>query len=299
MSNAIDARLRAATTALAEHDHAAQGRPQLQRQVADAAHQVNLLRAELASEQRDVEDMTTGIMGFLTSLAMTGELEREKREAMEAAIRLREGNGVHDALAAQLAMLDKRLASPPRAALEAEVAAARAAKETAMRELGAPGGAALLDIAIRIESIDIELVPLEDAVAAGTTASAKLFEVLDMFDLHSSTPPKALVGEAGAALSAFHRAVDELAATDDTSAPFNKAITDEDRQPWVDAWLKQMFAPGDRFTRVAEAKSALLARKLRFEEQLAPVKARRDELAMRRDHLQHEHDRLLEPAAPA
>ncbi len=296
MSSAVDDRLRAATTALAEHDHLEQTRPHLQQQVADAAHQVNLLRAELAREQRDVKDMSTGVMGFLASLAMTGELEREQREAHEAAVRLQEGTAVHDALVAQLAILDKRLAYPPRAALAAEIAAAREAKEAAMKDLGAPGGAALLDIAIRIESIDIELVPLEDAVAAGTVADTKLFVVLDMFDLHSTTPPKSLVGEAGAGLSAFHRAVDELGASDDTREPFSKAISDEDRQPWVDSWLKQMFGAGDRFTRVAEAKASLLARKLRLAEQLAPVRARRDELAMRRDHLQHEHDRLLDPA---
>lgn len=295
MSSAVDNRLRAATTALAEHDHLAHSRPHLQKSVADAAHQVHLLRAELAREQRDVKDLTTGVMGFLTSLAMTGELEREQREAHEAAVRLQEGTAIHDAHAAQLAMLDNRLASPPRAALVAEVAAAREAKEAAMKHLGAPGGAALLDIAIRIESIDIELVPLEDAVAAGMTASGKLFAVLDMFDLHSTTPPKAMVGEAGAAVTAFHRAVDELAASDDAREPFNRTISEEDRQPWVDSWLKQMFGAGERFARVSEAKATLLARKLRLEAQLAPVKARRDELAMRRDHLQHEHDRLLDP----
>jgi len=295
MSSAVDERLRAATTALAEHDHAAQGRAWLQQQVADAAHQVSLLRTELAHEQRDVEDMTTGVLGFLASLAMTGELEREKREAMEAAIRLREGNAVHEALTGQLTLLDRRLASPPRGALVAEITAAREAKEVAMRQLGVPGGAELIDIAVRIESIDIELVPLEDAVAAGAIASAKLFEVLDMFDRHSTTPPKGMVGETGAALSTFHRAVDELAASDDTREPFSRSISGDDRQPWVDAWLKQMFGAGDRYTRVSEAKAALLARKLRFEDQLAAVKARRDELVMRRDHLRHEHDRLLDP----
>ena len=176
-----DQRLRAATFALAEHDRLRQGRDALAQDVASAEHRVKLLAAELAREQRDVQDLSTGVMGFLASLAMTGELEREKREAMEAGIRLREGQAAYEAVRAQLAALDAKLASPPRTALEAEIAAARAAKQATM-QLGTPGGAALFDIAVRIESIDIELIPVEDAVAAGTAAAAKLFEIVDILD---------------------------------------------------------------------------------------------------------------------
>jgi len=291
----LDLRLRAATTALAEHDHLRAARELLAKDVAAALHQVQLLAAELAREQRDVHDLSTGVMGFLASLAMTGELEREKREAMEAGIRLREGQAVHEELRAQLAALDGRISSPTRAALEAELASARAAKEAAMRDLGAPGGAALIDLQIQLDSIDIELVPLEDAVAAGSQATAKLFGVLDVFDRHGAAPAKGLVGDAQARVTMFHRAVDQLTVPDDTRPPFASAISDDDRAPWVDAWLQQLFGAGERTARLADARASLHARLTRLEAQLAPVRARRDELAARHAELQRQYDRLLEP----
>ena len=292
----LDQRLRAATTALAEHDHLRQAAALLEQDVRAAAHRVQLLTAELAREQRDVHDLSTGIMGFLASLAMTGELEREKREAAEAGIRLREGQAVHDGLRAQLAALEARIVSPSRAALEAEVTAARAAKEAAMRDLGAPGGAALLDLEIGIESIDIELVPLEDAVAAGTTAAAKLSEVLDVFDRQGAAPAKGLVGDAQARTTVFQRAVDQLTVPDDTRPPFSSSISDDDRAPWVDSWLQQLFGSGDREARLAGARTALLGRLTRLKLQLEPVQARRDELAARRAALVRQHDQLVDPS---
>jgi len=290
-----DQRLRAATAALAEHDRMRQGRDRLAQDVRTAEHNVHLMSAELAREQRDVQDLTTGVMGFLASLAMTGELEREKREAAEAGIRLREGLAWFESLRAQLISLDTRLSSPPREALEAEVVAARAAKEDQLRQMGGAGGNQLLDIGVRVESIDIELVPLEDAVAAGTNAAEKLFAVLDVFQREGATPPKGLVGEAQAAIAVFHRAVDQLSVPDDSHPPFSAAISDDDRSPWVDPWLKQLFGSGDRGTRMHAAKSALIARLNRLREQLAPVQARRDELAARRADLMREHDKLIDP----
>jgi len=292
----LDQRLRAATTALAEHDHLRQAWALLEQDVRAAAHRAQLLTAELAREQRDVHDLSTGVMGFLASLAMTGELEREKREAAEAGIRLREGQAVHDGLRAQLAALEARIASPAREALEAEVAAARAAKEAAMRDLGAPGGAALLDLEIGIESIDIELVPLEDAVAAGTAAAAKLFEVVDVLGRHGAAPAKGLVGDAQARITVFQRAVDQLTVPDDTRPPFASAISDDDRAPWVDTWLQQLFGSGDREARLAGARTALLGRLTRLKTQLEPVQARRDELAARRAALVRQHDQLVDPS---
>nr|MBA3457119.1 hypothetical protein [Deltaproteobacteria bacterium] len=159
-----------------------------------------------------------------------------------------------------------------------------------------PGGATLIDLGVRIESIDIELVPLEDAVAAGTAAAAQLFEVLDALGRDGAAPSKGLVGDAQAKITVFQRAVDQLAAPDDTRPPFSNAISDEDRQPWVDAWLKQLFGSGDRGTRIAQARTAVLNRLARLKEQLDPVQARRDELAARRSDLATQYDRLLDPA---
>lgn len=291
-----DQRLRAALAALTEHDHLRQGRDQLANEVAAAEHRVKLLSAELAREQRDVRDMTTGVMGFLASLAMTGELEREKREAVEAGIRLREGQAAHEGLRAQLAALDARLTYPPRTDLEAEVSAARGAKEALMRQLGTPGGSDLIDIGVRIESIDIELVPLEDAVAAGTAAAAKLFEVLDVLDRQGAAPAKGLVGDAQAKVTLFHRAVDQLGVPDDSQPPFSSAISDDDRAAWVDPWLKRLFGSGDRAIRIGEARTELLARLTRLRSQLEPVRARRDELAARRSGLASQYDQLIDPS---
>lgn len=292
----VDQRLRAAIAALAEHDHLRKGRDLLAQDVATAEHRVKLLTAELAREQRDVHDLSTGVMGFLASLAMTGELEREKREAMEAGIRLCEGQAAHEGLRAQLAALDARLAAPPRSSLEAEVAAARTAKEALLRQLGAPGGADLIDIAVRIESIDIELVPLEDAVAAGVEAAAKLLEILDVIDRQAAPPVRGVVGDAQAKITMFHRAVDQLGVPDDTHPPFAAAISDDDRAAWIDPWLKRLFGSGDRNVRLGEARTELVARLTRLRSQLEPVVARRDELAARRSDLATKYDRLLDPS---
>lgn len=287
--------MRAAIAALADHDRLRQGRDRLAQDVRTAEHNVHLLSAELAREQRDVQDLSTGVMGFLASLAMTGELEREKREAAEAGIRLREGLAWFESLRAQLISLDTRISSPLRETLEAEVVAARAAKEAMLRELGAPGGAALFDLGVRIESIDIELVPLEDAVAAGTVAAERLFSIVDVLGRDGAAPEKGLVGDTQAKLGVFYRAVDQLTVPDDRRPPFANAISDEDRSPWVDAWLKQLFGSGDRGIRIAEARTALLARLARLKEQLEPVRTRRDELAARRSELASQYDRVLDP----
>lgn len=290
--------------ALVEHQNVAHARDLLARDVAAEDQRVQQLTAELMRERRDVEELTRGVLGFLASLALADEVEREQREAMEAEVRLREALTSRDGLRAQLASLDARLAARSRAQLEADLRAAREAKEAALLEYGGPESAQLQDLAIRIESIDIELVPLEDAVTTGSAAIAGLSQILTLLDRARAAPDrgadhvneaKGIVGDTQARITLFQRAVDALAAPDDVTPPYANAISDEDRQPFADAWIKRLFGSGDRSNRLEHAHAALLDRLHRIQAQLAPVRTRRDELAVRRAEIRARYDQLLLP----
>jgi chromosome segregation ATPase len=296
MSNVED-RLSKITAAIAEREHLLRVRTQLASDLANEDNRVQQLAVELQYERNDVARLTTGVMGFLeTILAGDGALEKEKREAAEAEARLREAQGSLDELRRQAAGVDARLAQLVPSQLEAELAAARAAREEALMRSGSTAGVQLQDLAIRIESIDIELVPLADAVVAGDAAFQALAEILAILDGVATQrvqlndhKAKAMAGDAQAKVLSFHRALGEIA-----TAPFEDRIAlDPTDATFADAWVKGLFGKGTREERIAKARTPMVARIERIGSLLAPLRARHDELAGRRAALLAERQKLV------
>jgi len=296
MSDADD-RFRAVNAALAEREHLLRVRGLLAQDIANEDKRVQQLAVELQYERADVERLTTGVMGFLqTILAGEAALAKEKREVVEAQARLREAQGSLDMLKQQAAGVEARLVQLVPAQLEAELAAARAAREDALVHSGTPVGAELQDLAIRIESIDIELVPLADAVIAGDAAFRAVAEILAVLDGVASKTielgskrAEALAGEAQAKIVVLHRALSEVA-TSSFADPLDVDPTDT---TFADGWVKGLFGKGTRDERLANARASMVARVERIGALLAPLRARHDELAARRTALLAERQRLV------
>lgn len=288
----------AAAAALAEHQHLIATRDRLARDVASEIARVAALVDELARERRDVEERVAGVLGFLYALVGDEQLTQEQREVAEAEARLAEAVASRDHLVAQLASVEARLAGRSLPALAGALNAARVAKEQTLIDARAPSGAALAELAIRIEAIDIELVPLGQAVLAGDAAVAKLDEILAVLDRARSaelahSDARGMAGQAQGAITVFQRAVDQLAVPGDGD-PFATAISDDDRLPFVDPWIRALVGKGDRTARLATAHATIAAKRTRVAAQLAPIRVRRDDLAGRRRALEHERVALID-----
>lgn len=292
-----DERIGAAAAAIAEREHLVRVRDILLHDVDNEQRRVTQLAAELSFEKADVERLTTGVMGFIeTILSADGQLEKEKAEVLEAQARLAEAEHYLDGLRAQVRTIEARLGQLVPAQLAAELAAARAAREEALVRSNTPEGAALGDLAIRIESIDIELVPLADAVSAGEAAFQAVAKIIGTLDavaantfVFGSKPAESLAGDAQAKLVGLHRALGEVA-----SASFDdRPDLDPSDLAFADAWVKALFAKGSREERLAAARAPMVARIERITAVLAPLRARRDELAARRLALVNERTALL------
>jgi len=297
----IDDRLRAANAAAAERVHLDHLKASLVTDVMAHQDRVQQLATELERERADVERASSGLLGFIGDVLGVGaeELTREQREAYEAQVRLREAVAAREQLRTQLATIEQRLAQLTAAAIETELRGARAAKEAELLENRGPEGAELVELGIRITSLDIELVPLEEAVRAGDAAVDAFWEIVNALD-QAQRPSKkdkhvdrarGFAGEAEAKLAVFHRAVDELANPDGGMDGFAKLVEAADRERFIDSWLKQLFSSG-----IDAARADLNDRLGRLRASLVPIRTRRDELASRRATLVADRERLLEPA---
>jgi hypothetical protein len=294
----VQEQLVAASHQLAAYEHVRATRERLARDLGFENARVQHLSNELARERHDVVERQAGVMGFLYGLLGDEQLTIEQREAIEAEARLAEAMASRNHLQAQVAALDAQLAGQSGQALAAAVASARAHKEEVLIRTHDPAGLALQDLAVRIEAIEIELLPLEQAVTAGEHALARLQAVIDRLDRARTEQleqrdARGSAGEAQAAITVFHRAVDGLATAEEATWGFLTLITEEDRAPFVDGWIRALVGNGDRSARLATARSAIAARRARVHGQLARIRARRDELAPRREALLAERQRLL------
>jgi hypothetical protein len=294
-----DERLRAANAAATERDHLVRLQSSLVGEVAREQQRVQQLAAELRREQQDVERLTKGVSGFLGQLLSPETLSREQHEAFEAEARLREAVASRDQLRTQAVSVDSRLAALVPAAIAAELRAARADKETALRDEGGEAAANLQEFAVQLSSIDIELIPLEDAVASGDAALAVLAELAAAIDRaradakldkREAQENRGLAGEAQARLTVFHRALGELAAPGDLFVPPSDVTPDD---AFADGWIKALFGRGDAAARMAAARASIVERLERIHARLIPVRARHDELAARRAALAAERERIV------
>ncbi|MBA3459339.1 MAG: hypothetical protein H0T46_05215, partial [Deltaproteobacteria bacterium] len=219
----------AAVNALAEHEYALAGRGQLAGQLATEEKRVRLLTVELAREREDVVRMTSGVMGFLYALVGDEQLSIEQREALEAEARLAEAMGSLQHLSSRLASIDARLATQSYQSLVDAAAAARSAKEELLIRTHHPAGLALEDLGVRIEALNIELIPLDEAVAAGDAALAKIKAVVETLDRAQNErveqrDARGSAGEAEAAIAIFHRAIDGLSTAEDETLGFSMLV---------------------------------------------------------------------------
>ncbi len=290
-------RFHAATAAIAEREHLVRVRDILSHDVDNEQRRVTQLAAELQFEKADVARLTTGVMGFIeTILSADGQLEKEKAEVLEAQARLADAEHYLHSLRTQITNINARLAQLVPAQLAAELDAARAAREEALVRSNTPAGAALQDIAIRIESIDIELIPLADAVAAGEAAFQALAKVIGTLDavaanrvVLGSKPAESLAGDAQGKLVGFHRALGDIA----TASFDERPDLDPGDTAFADAWVKGLFAKGTREARIVAARAPMVARIERVGAIMTPLRVRRDELAARRLALVDERAKLL------
>lgn len=294
----VEQQLTTAVRALAEHEHALAIRTQLARQAAAEEERVRQLTGELAREREDVVRMTSGVKGFLYALLGDEQLSIEQREAVEAEARLAEAMGSLHHLSSRLASIDVQLAGQSRQALVDAAAAARAAKEEMLIRTHHPAGRALEDLAVRIDALNIELLPLDEAVTAGEVAVEKIQAVIVTIDRAQDErveqrDARGSAGEAEAAITMFHRAIDRLSTAEDETLGFSTLIAPEERAPFADAWIRALVGKGDRLARLATARAAMVGRHTQIANQLARVRARRDELAPRRTLLLSERQQLL------
>lgn len=294
----MDERLRAATVAVTEREHLVRLKSQLGSDVASAELAIKKLALELRQEQSDVDRLSSGVQGFLNDLLGGEQLSREQREVAEVAARLREAIGERDALRTQAASIDDRLAHLTPDALAHELQAARAAKEAAVVAGGGPTGAALLDLDVRLESIDIELIPLQDALSSGHAALAKLAEIVATLDAarddretrkHADTT-RGLVGDAQARMIGFRRALDDLA-----TSGADPIVDERPAESFADGWIRALLGEGERASRIAAARASISERIDYVRAKLAAVRARHDELAARRTAIVNEREQLLAP----
>jgi hypothetical protein len=290
-------RLRKVTTAIAERDHLVRVRDSLVKDIAAEEHRVQQLAKELRMEKADVDRLTNGAMSFVNYLlAGDGALAKEQREVAEAQARLVEAQGSLETLRQRHKDVVTRIGQFVPGELERELAAARAAKESVLEHSNTAVGAELRELAIRIESIDIELVPLADAVNAAVTAYNALAEIITLLDATQAPKidttakrAKALAGEAQAKIAIFHRALNEIA-TSSFDDPFTTDPTD---RSFADAWVKELFSKRTPQERMATARSSMVARIERVGAALNPLRARHDELAGRRAALIAERAKLV------
>ena len=285
-----DEQIRVALTAIAERDHLARVYQLLAQDVAAEERRIQQLAVELQHERADVERMTTGVLGFLNDLITpTAVLDEERRQVVEAQARLAEAQGSLEQLRRQLVDVEAKLRRLRARDLESELAAARAAKEQALLRSGTSTGAELRDLAIRIEAIDIELVPLTDAVQAGAIAVDAITQIVRVLDGLSPKQAKALAGEAQAKIVGFARALADVA-TADLGAPLELDPADT---AFADAWVRLLASKRAAHERLAAARADMLDRSARVGAVLAPLRTRHDELAARRAALVTEKQRLL------
>ncbi len=312
-----NARLAAAAAALAEHEQLVASRARVVHDVGGWNTQVEHLHRELARERHEVEVQESGLLGFFYALVGDERLSQAQREAAEAAARLAEATASRDQLAAYLAGLDVRLAGQQHADLIAAFQAARGEKEEALLLSPGPTAQTLQDLAVRVEAIDIELVPLEESVTAGEAALGRVGAVIGTLD--GTAPPfggasarghaasrerardtelqqadaRGMAGAAQASITVFQRTIEGLSMSDDETAGFATLVDPADRAPFVDAWIRALASKGDRTARLAAARVTMVERYDRLRAQLGPIAARRDALAARRSGLIAQREALI------
>lgn len=311
-ATAADERIRAARAAVAERDRLAAMRDALAADVAEADRERGELATQVAKEQRDVERYDHGVWAFLYGLFKDREarLTAEQTEAAAAEAKLLEANTACTRLRQELDRITNRIAEL--AAADGELAAARAAKQQLLAELGAPAAAELDGIAHELAAADAETRALDEALAAGDRAVLALGRLLEAlgsarswgtFDILSDSvlasfakrqkldEARGIAGAAQAELILFERELADVGVALDTELA---SLADHHR--FLDVWFDNIFSDLSVQSRIGDAIDTTQRTLQQASERVGQTRRRHHQLAERTAELLTARERLLDPA---
>lgn len=175
-----DDALRAAHAALAERDRLRKTRDGISRELVEANALVATMSEALGDEQKDVRRYEKGVWAFLYDIFADreGRLTKEQQEAAAAQLKLDDAEAMRDRLTDQLAIVDKRLGEL--ASADADLATARAAKQTEIVTRGGPAAKELEAILQDLGQLDAEGRGLDEALSAGSRAHASMARLVEI-----------------------------------------------------------------------------------------------------------------------
>ena len=311
-ATAADERIRAARAALAERERLVAMRDALAADVAEAERERGALAAKCAEEQRDVERYDHGVWAFLYGLFKDREarLTKEQLEAAAAETKLLEATSACVRLREEVERIVGRIAAL--ASADGELAAARAAKQLLLAEMGSPSAAELDGIAHELATGDAEGQALDEALAAGDRAMASLARLLEVlgsarnwgtFDILSDSmlaswakrerldEARGIAGAAQAELTVLARELGDVGIALDSELA---SLADHHR--FIDVWFDNIFSDLSVQSRIRDAVDTTQRTLAQVSEKVGQLRGRRGQLAARAAELTAARDRLLDPA---
>lgn len=308
--SAADDQLRAAHAAIGERDRLTHLRAALATELDDASKYADELSAKLADEQKDVERYQGGVWAFLYNVVADREarLSKEQREAHEAEVRYCEAVGARDRIRDEVASLDTRLAALESA--DADLAAARAGKQSLLVQAGGPAADELNAINEGLARIDSDGLALDEAIDAGGKAlealsrlaevlgSARNWGIADMFSDSLFTSwvkrerldsARGIAGEAQGAINVFRKELGDVGAALEAEV---SALADHHR--FVDTWLDNIFSDVAVQSRIEQAQQTTSTVVTEIGTKLVQLRAQRQKMIDRSAELSASRTRLLE-----
>lgn len=233
------------------------------------------LRMQLVKEQEDVAEVRRMMQGALLQ-NMKSVLEKELREAADAAARLQKELALHNDLIKQLESLDRAITLKDPVQIAREAAATRATSEIAAMS-DRSRDIQLMDLAARIEAIDIELHPLTAALQAAHAATASLADAVHSIaearrdGTRQERTEQRLVQDAQDKRDVFYAALKELPAPDDVSPRIIDTLEVSDRAPYAGELGPRLVRMGELSERVRKRHAEVAQRRLAFETQRSRV----------------------------
>ena len=253
-----------------------QQRTVLLAKLGESDQRLEALRSQLVKEQEDVAVVRRQMQGaLLQNLKIV--LDKELREAAEAAARLQKELADRDALMKQLASLDHALALKDPVQLAREAAATRASAEIAAIA-DRSRDQQLMNLGARIDAIDMELVPLTASLQAVHAATVTLAEAIHSIaearrdGTKQERTEQRLIAVATENRDAFYRSLRELPAPDDVSPRIIDSLDGDDRAPYTGELGPRLVRLGALAEEVRTRHAEVAQRRLAFETQRSRVR---------------------------
>ncbi|HEY4055744.1 MAG TPA: hypothetical protein VGM39_04020, partial [Kofleriaceae bacterium] len=234
------------------------------------------LRSQLVKEQEDVAVVRRQMQGaLLQNLKVV--LDKELREAAEAAARLQAELASRNELTQQLTALDHAIALKDPVQLAREAAAKQATSEIAAMSDRARDQQ-LMDLDARIQAIDMELLPLTAALQAAHEAAATLAEAVHSIaeakrdGTKQERTEQRLIDLAVQKRDAFYRALRDLPPPDDVTPRICDTLDGDDRASYTGELGPRLQRLGVLAEQVRTRHAEVAQRRLAFETQRTRVR---------------------------